>query len=231
MSAVEKQSNIRLMPYSLRPLESQDVPQATEIERDAFPRLFPPTSFQRELKNRMARYLVAWRGADPEQGPSDLAEDLRGDTPLTVGRLLDAARNLWTRRRSAWEPGEPYVVGFVGTWYLTDEAHIVSVGVRSELRGLGIGELLLIGAAEQAMERGADVLTLEVRVSNELAQNLYKKYGFSTKGVRKAYYTDNREDAYIMTTDSVRDPSYRSAFEELVERHSARWGRSERLLF
>ena len=81
------------------------------------------------------------------------------------------------------------------------------------------------------MERGADVLTLEVRVSNQLAQNLYKKYGFTIKGLRKAYYTDNREDAYIMTTGSIRDPSYGKAFAELVELHGARWGRSERVLF
>jgi ribosomal-protein-alanine N-acetyltransferase len=231
MSAAEKQTDVGLTPYSLRPLKSQDVPQATEIERDAFPTLFPPTSFPRELKNRMAKYLVAWRRADSEPEPSDSTENLRGDTPLSVSRLLEGARSLWSRRRSAWEPGQQYIVGFVGTWYLTDEAHIVSVGVRSELRGFGIGELLLIGAAEQAMERDADVMTLEVRVSNQLAQNLYKKYGFSVRGVRKAYYTDNREDAYIMTTDSVRDPSYREAFAELVERHAARWGRSERVLF
>ena len=218
------------MPYSLRPLKSQDVPQATEIERDAFPSLFPPTSFQRELKHRIAKYLVAWRCEDPEPDPTDLTENLRVNAPLSVGRLLEGARNLWSGRRSTREPGQEYVVGFVGTWYLTDEAHIVSVGVRSELRGFGIGELLLIGAAEHAIGRGSDVLTLEVRVSNQLAHNLYEKYGFAIKGVRKGYYTDNREDAYIMTTDSIRDASYRELFAELVQRHAARWGRSERVL-
>lgn len=230
MSAVEKQTDVRLMPYSLRPLKSQDVPQATEIERDAFPTLFPPTSFQRELKHRISKYLVAMRLADPEPESSGPAEALHGDGPLSVGRILEGARTLWTKRRSSWEPGQGYIVGFVGTWNLSDEAHIVSVGVRSELRGLGIGELLLIGATEHAMERGADVLTLEVRVSNQLAQNLYKKYGFTVRGLRKAYYTDNREDAYIMTTDSVRDQSYGEAFADLVEQHAARWGRSERVL-
>ena len=230
MSAVEKQADVGLMPYSLRPLKSQDVPQATEIERDAFPTLFPPTSFQRELKHRISNYLVARRLSDPElesPGPTDYPPV---DAPLSVGRFLEGAKTLWSKRRSSWEPGQSYIVGFIGTWYLTDEAHIVSVGVRSELRGFGIGELLLIGSVEHAMERGADVLTLEVRVSNQLAQNLYEKYGFTTKGLRKAYYTDNREDAYIMTTDSIRDPSYVKAFAELVELHAARWGRSERVL-
>ncbi len=230
MSAVEKRTDVRLMPYSLRPLKSQDVPQATEIERDAFPTLFPPTSFQRELKHRIANYVVAWRLADPEPGSSAPTQRLHEDAPISVGRLLEGARALWSKRRSSWEPGQNYIVGFIGTWYLTDEAHIVSVGVRSELRGFGIGELLLIGAVEHAMERGADVLTLEVRVSNQLAQNLYEKYGFTTKGLRKAYYTDNREDAYIMTTDSIRDPSFVEAFAELVELHAVRWGRSERVL-
>ena len=231
MSAIEKQTDIGLTPYSLRPLKFQDVPQATEIERDAFPTLFPPTSFTKELKNRRAKYLVAWRRADPEPEPSAPDDNIQGNTPLSVSRLLENARSLWTRRKSAWEPGDQYIAGFVGTWYLTDEAHIVAVGVRSELRGIGIGELLLIGAAEQAMERSADVMTLEVRVSNQLAQNLYRKYGFSVRGVRKGYYTDNREDAYIMTSESLRDASYRKAFAELVELHAARWGRSERVLF
>ena len=67
----------------------------------------------------------------------------------------------------------------------------------------GIGELLLIACVELAILRNADVVTLEVRVSNTLAQNLYKKYGFEIVGTRKKYYTDDHEDAFIMTTGKI----------------------------
>ena len=66
MSAVEKIPMGKIMPFALRPLEDEDTIQAAEIERDAFPTLFPLTPFKRELRNRMARYLVAWRRACPK---------------------------------------------------------------------------------------------------------------------------------------------------------------------
>ena len=192
------------MPFALRPLEEADTAQAAEIERDAFPTLFPPTPFQRELRNRMAKYLVAWRREDLDpshQGP-ETTDDVEAPpgSPLSISRLLSSARGFLGKRNTAWAQGQQYIAGFLGTWYMVDEAHVVTVGVRSDHRGHGIGELLLIGAIEQAIERKAAIVTLEVRVSNDIAQNLYEKYGFTERGIRKGYYTDNREDALIMTT-------------------------------
>lgn len=232
MSAIEKPHQTRTMSYALRPLESRDIPQADEIERDAFPTLFPTTSFRREMKNRLARYLVAWRKDDEQETPrnDDLAE-IQERTPLSVSRLLANARTVWGRRRTIWEPGQQHIVGVLGVWYMVDEAHIVTVGVRTEYRGQGIGELQVIGAIEQAMEKSMRAVTLEVRVSNDIAQNLYEKYGFKQRGVRKGYYTDNREDAYIMTTDSIQTSEYSRRFHELVQLHEVRWGQSERILF
>ena len=113
---------------------------------------------------------------------------------------------------------------------MVDEAHIVSVGVRREYRGHGLGELLLIGAIEQAMARRARVVTLEVRPSNNVARNLYRKYGFSDRGRRKGYYTDDGEDAIIMTTEPIFLQSYREQFRGLVRGHERRWGGAERVL-
>jgi ribosomal-protein-alanine N-acetyltransferase len=59
------------------------------------------------------------------------------------------------------------------------------------------------------------MLTLEVRVSNDSAQALYRKYGFERQGLRRRYYSDNGEDAYIMWSPNVRDPEYARRFEEL----------------
>ena len=213
------------MPYALRPMQERDLAQAAEIERDAFPTLFPPTSFRRELKNRLARYLVAWRLEDPPELTRQPVE-----SPMGITRLWRSAANLWNGRPIAWQPGQPYIVGFLGTWYMHDEAHIVSVGVRSDYRGFGIGELLLIGAIEQAQKRRMQVVTLEVRSSNYVAQNLYKKYGFEKMGVRKGYYSDNREDAVIMTASAINGISYRQELGALVESHKRRWGVTDRII-
>ena len=142
-----------------------------------------------------------------------------------------ARRRAWWRRRApAWQPGQDYLVGFLGIWYSVDEAHVVSVGVRREYRRQGIGEMLLIAGIEQAMSRRVEVVTLEVRVSNDAAIGLYSKYGFAERGLRKAYYKDNREDALIMTTDSIRRAPFSARFSSLVNCHERRWGRFPRLL-
>ena len=137
---------------------------------------------------------------------------------------------IWRQRNSAWQVGQEFVAGFVGIWYMVDEAHIVAIGVRSEQRGKGIGELLLISAIEQALEQDARMVTLEVRVSNKVAQNLYEKFGLTEKGVRKGYYTDNREDALIMSTGEVHSRDYAQRLDHLVRGHTQRWGRAERRL-
>lgn len=234
MSAVHKPLPAKLMPYTLRPMTPQDLAQAAEIERDAFPTLFPPTSFRRELKNRMARYIVAVRRDDlcqPAATPSDAAPK-PAPTPhaARLDRIINGARNLWQRRPGAWQPGQQYIAGFLGAWHMHDEAHIIAVGVRSPHRSQGIGELLLIGAIEQAIARGMQSVTLEVRVSNYIAQNLYKKYGFKRQGVRKAYYVDNHEDALIMTAADICEPLFSQDLRLLIRAHRQRWGASDRTL-
>ena len=221
----------RLMPYALRPMSERDVGQAAEIERDAFPTLFPPTSFRRELKNRRARYLVAFRRDDIAASPAaPPVPPTPSPAPSPVARLLSGARSLWRAQRGGWQPGMQRIAGFVGIWYMPDAAHIVAVGVRSACRKQGIGELLLIGAIEQAAQRQMDEITLEVRASNYIAQNLYAKHRFKNMGVRKGYYTDNREDAIIMTAERIRAPEYAAAFRALADEHRRRWGFSDRLL-
>jgi ribosomal-protein-alanine N-acetyltransferase len=71
------------------------------------------------------------------------------------------------------------------------------------------------------------MVTLEVRRSNVAARALYEKYGFTERGIRKAYYSDNREDALIMTADSIQMVSYSERFTALKEVHRKRWGRAE----
>ncbi len=82
----------------------------------------------------------------------------------------------------------------------------------------------MIGSLRAAVAYGSDVMTLEVRVSNFVAQRLYEKYGFKAAGLRKAYYSDNREDAVIMTTKPIHREEYQRLFGELQETYRSRWG-------
>lgn len=94
------------------------------------------------------------------------------------------------------EAGE--IIGFCGVWLVIDAAQITNVAVVDSVRGQGIGEGLMREAMRVAKEANMDVMSLEVRVTNTVAQNLYRKLGFQDGGIRKGYYTDNQEDALVM---------------------------------
>lgn len=93
------------------------------------------------------------------------------------------------------------IVGYGGMWIIFDEAHVTNVAVLPEYRGMGIGELIMRTLIDLAKKRGAIKMTLEVRKSNHIAQNLYTKLGFQPTGIRRGYYSDNNEDAIIMWKD------------------------------
>ena len=90
------------------------------------------------------------------------------------------------------------IVGFCGMWLVIDAAQITNVAVVDRMRGQKIGEALMREAMHIAREANMDVMSLEVRVTNVVAQNLYRKLGFQDGGIRKGYYTDNGEDALVM---------------------------------
>ena len=90
-------------------------------------------------------------------------------------------------------------IGYAGFWNVSGEGGITNVAVLPEYRRQGIGSVLIAQMIKTAMQLKLDLLTLEVRKSNIAAQGLYKKYGFDIIGERKRYYSDNGEDAWIMT--------------------------------
>jgi ribosomal-protein-alanine N-acetyltransferase len=91
------------------------------------------------------------------------------------------------------------VIGMIVVWFIIDEAHIATLAVHPEHRGKGIATRLLSTALEQALEKGMQVATLEVRAQNTAAQEIYRRFGFEIVGHRPRYYRDNNEDAIIMT--------------------------------
>jgi ribosomal-protein-alanine N-acetyltransferase len=206
-----------------------DIPQVLEVERESFPTMWPPTSFKRELQqNRLANYTVVVEH-DPSRTPIVVAEPEPPERATVVlGRLWDELRQfLGADPDSGLPPVDQrpeLVIGFLGVWMLPDEAHIVTVAVRESHRREGIGELLLIAAVEQAREKGQDIVTLECRVGNGAALALYDKYGFQQVGLRPRYYSDNHEDAYVLTLSSVLTERFRRRFEELKAEHERRWG-------
>jgi ribosomal-protein-alanine N-acetyltransferase len=102
------------------------------------------------------------------------------------------------------------ILGFIGLWYMASEVHIINLAVHPDYRRQGVGELLLIHGIDLSSKLNAILMTLEVRVSNLAAQALYAKYDFTERGVRRAYYLDNSEDASIMTLDNMHDSEYKA---------------------
>jgi ribosomal-protein-alanine N-acetyltransferase len=107
------------------------------------------------------------------------------------------------------------IVAYGGMWLMVDEAHITTFAVHPAWRRQRLGERLLLAFLDLARDRHAREATLEVRLSNLAARRLYEKYGFRPVGVRPRYYSDNNEDALIMTTSPLADPEQRARIERL----------------
>jgi len=174
------------LPYIVEPMRLGDLDQVMEIEKVAFPAPWSARSYRYEITQNEYGTLVVARSAQ------------------RVSRQLPKWLS-WLSR-----DGRGPVLGYAGFWLLVDEAHIATIAVHPDWRGQGLGELLLIDLLEKGSCQGAQNATLEVRVFNQVAQGLYRKIGFEITGVRKCYYTDNKEDALIMTTPSFDTPDFQS---------------------
>lgn len=93
------------------------------------------------------------------------------------------------------------VIGMTIVWMVIDEAHIATIAIHPDFRGLGLGKRLLAEILRQSLQRGANSVTLEVRAGNSVARDMYMKFGFRVVGRRLRYYKDNNEDAILMTMD------------------------------
>jgi ribosomal-protein-alanine N-acetyltransferase len=124
---------------------------------------------------------------------------------------------LMTNRLASYLVGriDDRIVAYGGMWLMVDEAHITTFAVHPAWRRRKIGERLLLAFLDLARDRHAREATLEVRLSNLAARRLYEKYGFRPVGLRPRYYSDNNEDALIMTTDPLGDPRLRARLEAL----------------
>jgi ribosomal-protein-alanine N-acetyltransferase len=108
------------------------------------------------------------------------------------------------------------VVGYGGMWVIMDEAHITTLAVLPELRRQGLGLRLMDAMLREAIRRGARRSTLEVRRSNLAAITLYERLGYRGAAVRKAYYSDTREDALVMWAEGLHTEAYSLKLKEML---------------
>lgn len=102
------------------------------------------------------------------------------------------------------------IIGYGGIWVIFEDSHVTTIAVAPEYRGMRYGERLLLFLLDRAIERGATWMTLEVRESNVGAQQLYRKYGFTTVTTRRGYYSDNNESALVMWAGNLKGELYRA---------------------
>jgi len=198
--------------YVIERMTMSDVPRVIEIERLAYPSTWPPSAYRKELReNRWAHYIVLRdrqlaqeRAAVPQQEEKPRRSRL---FPLSLLPSRPAA--------TALSPDLSSIIGFAGLWLMVDEAHITTIAMHPDYRRMGLGEFLLMSLIDISYDIGAKWVTLEVRVTNYTAQNLYRKYGFREAGLRHRYYSDNQEDALIMWTDEINSPAFKQRFQEL----------------
>jgi len=192
-------------------MEYEDIPQVTQIDREAFPGEWvfrSQSAYKRDLDNPSVRYIVACNKGDVSESEGQAMQKLPWFKRLfSYGRQLNVSEN---------------VVGFSGFWMMMKEAHIIAIGVRDSYRRLGIGEGLLIETIKLAQILNANVVTLEVRAANEIAQELYKKYGFQVVGRRPRYYSSDGEDAIIMSTDNITSMPFQASLQQLKKDHAQR---------
>lgn len=188
------------LPYIVEPMVLNDLDQVMDIEQVAFPAPWPEQSYRFELtKNENSTMLV-----------------------VRPGLRLDSRLEQWLSRFGLVKRGP--VLGYAGFWLLVDDAHIATLAVHPAWQGRGLGELLLLSLLEQGAKLGARRATLEVRISNLVAQGLYQKYGFAIVSRRRRYYADNNEDAYIMATPPFDTPEFQANLHQCRIRLQARLG-------
>jgi len=188
------------LPYVVKAMTLDDIDQVIEIEKTAFSAPWSARAYRYEITQN-------------------------DHSTILVVRQARISTSLLAQLRSWLKLSRPApLLGYAGLWLLVDEVHICTIAVHPLWRGQGLGELLLASLLVQGKLLGACKATLEVRVSNNAALELYLKYGFQIVSRRKRYYTNNNEDAYIMTTPPFETAEFQANLESRIQQLHARLG-------
>jgi ribosomal-protein-alanine N-acetyltransferase len=180
------------MTLTLRYMRSADIPAVVVIDRLSFDPAWSARSYTYEVNESNYSHML-------------VLEQTREIRKAGLRRLLRLGTEVAV---------ESEIVGYGGLWNIADEAHISTIATHPQYRGRGWGELLLVAMIRKSLVLRASYIVLEVRVSNVVAQGLYKKYGFETVDVKKHYYSNNGEDAYDMRLPLAGQDAYVARFEE-----------------
>lgn len=161
----------------LRYMQLTDIREVVVIDRLSFKPAWSEQSYQYEISQAPTSHMLVMQAV--------------GNT-ISGWRRLVRPFQLATRGK---------ILGYAGLWIVADEAHISTIASHPDERGKGIGEALLACLIQKSIVMNCSYIVLEVRVSNQIAQNLYRKYEFQIVGRRSNYYHDNHEDAYDMRLD------------------------------
>ena len=123
-------------------------------------------------------------------------------TPWSYRSLMGELKNRVAHYTVLEQDGE--IIGYCGMWVLFEEAHITNIAITPKERGNGYGKQLLHATMRVAASFGAEMMTLEVRETNAVAQRMYDEMDFSQQGRRKRYYTDTGEDALLLWNRDIR---------------------------
>jgi [ribosomal protein S18]-alanine N-acetyltransferase len=182
---------------TLRYMTLADIPQVVNIDRHSFGMPWSARSYAYEIAESSYSHMVVL-----EYTP---------ETPA-----LPAWRR-WLQSLNGGHQHKRRIVAYGGLWRVMQEAHISTIASHPNWRGRGYGEIMLAAMICKALELKASYVVLEVRITNEVAQNLYRKYAFNTVAVKPRYYRDNGEDAYDMRVmfDSQNRVEYHRRFTAL----------------
>ena len=167
--------------------------------------LIPPIPYQ--LRKMVLQDLTAVKGIDRLSFPTPARDgmfehEIEGNN-LAYYQVLEHVK----------DSQNATIIGYAGYWLIGDELHVSTIATHPTWRGKKLGELLLLNMLMACYEQPTSMATLEVRINNKTAQNLYLKYQFEVVGQRKRYYRDTGEDALIMTVNSL-DAAYFQFLEE-----------------
>ena len=190
-------------PYRARYASNGDAFAIDFVIKEAFGSTAPKSSAAREMKRKNTTYIVVTKDSQRTNGNDSVDYAMGVSWHRRLRSLIS-----FSGRDFDHLQGSRSIVGLVGIWTPVDQAHIMVIASRPSERRQGVGELLTIATLCEAAKIGAANVTLEVRKSNDVAQTLYRKYGFREIGIRRRYYSDNHEDAVIMATPSFADLEY-----------------------
>lgn len=214
-TVIEPRPQKQVNDYWARYAEVADAREMARLLREVFPDFDNPVSYVRDIQRQDVAHILAVRKLTDRERiaagnqNSGLLQSITSKLPIPWRGSNNGNRSQYGER----------IAGMVSVWVVMDQAHITAIATSPHERRRGIGGLLMVLAINEAIDRGAEVATLEVRKSNQRAQALYKRFGFTETGVRHKYYSDNKEDALIMSTPNMHQQSFRRLFQRQVDEH------------